>query len=256
AARAGSRLASRWPRPRRRAPQERRTPVRSTARRFVRVAAAHCAARRPARRPRAGVRARPPSRAEYPLHVRAPQPRGRARPSASRAWTRVIGRRTGSPPLPCRSSASPEAYALKASVHADIERGYGCRLTTKPVDLEAAIATRFVATNGAHPMTRDDDYVSEWFTTLEDLASREGEGVDELRRLMLANRLPLPSYIRSDGAQMVPGDLLELPRSAGGFHQLPAHFAEAFDDPAAAVSEWDSYLAGHYVCLRSVTPQP
>lgn len=122
--------------------------------------------------------------------------------------------------------------------------------------LESAIATRFVATNGDHPMTPDDDaYVSEWFMPLEELAGQAGQAADELRQLMLSNRLPLPSYIRSDGAQMVPHDLLELPRRAGGFDQLPDYFAAQFDDPVKAVNEWDSYLAGHYVCLRSVSPE-
>jgi hypothetical protein len=123
-------------------------------------------------------------------------------------------------------------------------------------NLEAAVATRFVATNGEHPMTPEDDaYVSEWFTPLEELAAEAGQTVDDLRRRMLSNRLPLPSYIRSDGAQMVPRDLLELADRAGGFDEMPEHFAAHFDDPAAAVSEWDAYLAGHYVCLRSVTPE-
>jgi hypothetical protein len=122
--------------------------------------------------------------------------------------------------------------------------------------LESAIAARFVATNGDHPMTPDDDaYVSEWFTPLEELAAQAGKSADELRRLVLSNRLPLPSYIRTDGAQMVPQDLLELPRRAGGFDRLPDYFAAQFDDPAKAVSEWDGYLAGHYVCLRSVSPE-
>ncbi len=122
--------------------------------------------------------------------------------------------------------------------------------------LEAAIAARFVATNGDHPMTPDDDaYVSEWFTPLEELATQAGQAADELRQLVLSNRLSLPSYIRSDGAQMVPHDLLELPRRAGGFDQLPEYFAMQFDDPVKGVSEWDGYLAGHYVCLRSVNPE-
>jgi hypothetical protein len=123
-------------------------------------------------------------------------------------------------------------------------------------DLEAAVAARFVAVNGNHAMTSDDDaYVSTWFTPLEALADDRGIDPDELRRLMLANRLPLPSYVRSDGRQMVARDLLELPRRAGGFEQLPAWFAAQFDETTKAVEEWDSYLAGHYVCLRSVTPE-
>jgi hypothetical protein len=122
--------------------------------------------------------------------------------------------------------------------------------------LESAVAARFIATNGDHPMTPDDDaYVSEWFTPLEELAAEAGEAADELRSRMLSNRLPLPSYIRSDGAQMVPRDLLELPERAGGVDRLPEYFAAEFEDPATAVSEWDAYLAGHFVCLLSLTPE-
>jgi len=121
--------------------------------------------------------------------------------------------------------------------------------------LEAGVAIRFVATNGEHPMTADDDaYVSEWFRPLEELAVEAGKTADELRQAMLANRLPLPSYIRSDGAQMVPRDLLELPTRAAGFDKLHGYFAAHFEEPAEAVSAWDGYLAGHFVCLRAVTP--
>jgi hypothetical protein len=150
--------------------------------------------------------------------------------------------------------AKAEAYARFTSVFADISWLYHRDMPSKP--LESAIAARFVATNGDHPMTPDDDaYVSEWFTPLEELAAQAGQTADELRQLVLSNRLPLPSYIRSDGAQMVPRDLLELPRRAGGFDRLPEYFAAQFDNPVKAVSEWDGYLAGHYVCLRSVSPE-
>jgi len=118
--------------------------------------------------------------------------------------------------------------------------------------LEAAVAARFLAVNGDHPMTpADDAYVSAWYVPLEELPA----DADELRRLILANRLPLPGYIRSDGAQMVARDLLELAQHAGGFDELPTWFAAHFDEPAKAVAEWDAYLAGHYVCLRDVTPE-
>ena len=89
-------------------------------------------------------------------------------------------------------------------------------------DLKDAVATRFYAVNGRHPMTADDDaYACEWYISVEELAGRAGVQPSELRRLILANRLPLPSYILTDGTQMVARDLLELPRRAGGYDELP-----------------------------------
>src|SRR5690242_10653320 len=83
-----------------------------------------------------------------------------------------------------------------------------------PID---AVAARFHAVNGRHAMTpEDDEYVSAWYVSVEELADRAATSADEIRRLMLVNRLPLPSYIRSDGAQMVARDLLDLLEEAGG----------------------------------------
>jgi hypothetical protein len=122
--------------------------------------------------------------------------------------------------------------------------------------LWSAVATRFYAVNGTHPMTPEDDaYASVWYVELEALAETAGIPASELRRLMLADRLPLPSYIRSDGAQMVARDLLELPRRAGGYEQLPEWFGQQFQSGRDAIREWDGYLRGHYVCLRDVLPE-
>src|SRR5437764_7809878 len=101
----------------------------------------------------------------------------------------------------------------------------------------------------------DDAYVSAWYVPLEELAAGSGHAADELRRLMLANRLPLPSYIRSDGVQMVARDLLVLLHEAGGPERLPQWFAGRWESAEQAVVEWDDYLSGRYVCLRSVTPE-
>jgi hypothetical protein len=122
-------------------------------------------------------------------------------------------------------------------------------------DLQAAVAARYYAVNGQHAMTAEDDaYVSSWYTSVEELAAGSGRDVDELRRLMLSNRLPLPSYIRSDGTQMVATDLLDLVEAAGGSDELPEWFAGQWPSATEAVREWDDYLSGRYVCLRSVTP--
>jgi hypothetical protein len=123
-------------------------------------------------------------------------------------------------------------------------------------ELCRAVATRFYAVNGTHPMTAEDDaYASEWYVELEALAEMADIPASELRRLMLADRLPLPSYIRSDGAQMVARDLLELPRRAGGYEHLPEWFGQQFQSGRDAIREWDGYLRGHYVCLRDVLPE-
>jgi hypothetical protein len=122
--------------------------------------------------------------------------------------------------------------------------------------LRSSVAARFYAVNGTHRMTPEDDgYVTEWYVPLEVLAQKAGIDASELRRLMLADRLPLPSYIRSDGTQMVAHDLLELPRRAGGYDRLPEWFGQQFASGTDAVREWDGYLRGHYVCLRHVLPE-
>jgi Family of unknown function (DUF6058) len=122
--------------------------------------------------------------------------------------------------------------------------------------LAEAVAARFYAVNGRHEMTaEDDEYVSAWYVPLEKLAAADRADPDELRRLQLANRLPLPSYIRSDGVQMVARDLLALVHEAGGPERLREWFASRWESPEEAVVEWDDYLSGRYVCLRSVTPE-
>lgn len=122
-------------------------------------------------------------------------------------------------------------------------------------DLKQQIAERFGAVNGEHVMTADDDaYVSAQFVVLEELCAAQGRDADAVRRLMLERRLPLPGYLRSDGAEMVPADLFALADAAGGVEQLEAWFIAHWDDPVTGKAEWDSYLSGQYVCLREVTP--
>jgi hypothetical protein len=122
-------------------------------------------------------------------------------------------------------------------------------------NLREHVAKRYLQLNGDHPMTAEDDaYVNEYFVTVETLARQQGVDADEIRRLMCAGLIPLPSYLRSDGAQMVPSDLLALAQTADGVEKLPGWFAGQFDDPASAREEWASYLSGQYVCLRHVTP--
>ncbi|GAA4139593.1 hypothetical protein GCM10022285_37990 [Streptomyces tunisiensis] len=122
-------------------------------------------------------------------------------------------------------------------------------------DLKQQLAQRFREVNGDHPMTdADDAYVSAQFVVLEELCAVRGREADEVRRLMLDGRLPLPGYLRSDGAEMVPADLFALADEAGGVDLLEAWFTAHWADPVAGKAEWDAYLSGQYVCLHAVTP--
>ncbi|MCO4695564.1 hypothetical protein LRR80_01615 [Streptomyces sp. RO-S4] len=122
-------------------------------------------------------------------------------------------------------------------------------------DLKQRLAERFREVNGDHPMTdADDAYVSAQFVVLEELCAVRGLDADEVRRLMLGGRLPLPGYLRSDDAEMVPADLFALADEAGGVDLLEAWFTAHWADPVAGEAEWNAYLSGQYVCLHSVTP--
>ncbi|WP_121718639.1 DUF6058 family natural product biosynthesis protein [Streptomyces sp. E2N171] len=122
-------------------------------------------------------------------------------------------------------------------------------------NLKQQLAQRFREVNGDHPMTdADDAYVTAQFVVLEELCAVRGREADEVRRLMLDGRLPLPGYLRSDGAEMVPADLFALADEAGGVDLLEAWFTAHWADPVAGKAEWDAYLSGQYVCLHAVTP--
>lgn len=122
--------------------------------------------------------------------------------------------------------------------------------------LVAAVARRFRQVNGVHPMTAADDaYVSAQFTPLEELCAALGRDADEARRQMLDGLLPLPGYLRSDGAEMVPHDLFALSGAAGGPERLRAWFLAQWEDADEGAAEWEAYLSGQYVCLHRVTPE-
>jgi hypothetical protein len=70
-----------------------------------------------------------------------------------------------------------------------------------------AVHDRFVAVNGDHPMTAEDDaYARENFVA----------ATPEAMTLMLEARLPLPAYVLSDGTPMVPEAHGSPPRSRAG----------------------------------------
>ncbi|MQY15942.1 hypothetical protein SRB5_61340 [Streptomyces sp. RB5] len=124
-----------------------------------------------------------------------------------------------------------------------------------PIDRRTALAARFREVNGDHPMTpADDTYVSGQFTVLEELCATRGQDPDEVRGQMLVGLLPLPGYLRSDGAEMVPVDLFALTDRAGGVERLHGWFTAHWEDAAEGEAEWAAYLSGRYVCLVSVTP--
>ncbi|WP_318211511.1 DUF6058 family natural product biosynthesis protein [Streptomyces sp. SJL17-1] len=117
------------------------------------------------------------------------------------------------------------------------------------------IAERFREVNGDHPMTAADDaYVTAQFVPLETLCASLGRDADAARQLMLGRLLPLPGYLRSDGAEMVPSDLFRLAEAAGGPERLHAWFTAHWEDRSRGEAEWEAYLSGQYVCLHTVTP--
>ncbi len=115
-----------------------------------------------------------------------------------------------------------------------------------------AVRQRFLEINGDHPMSAEDDaYVTRQFRVLEELCAEQGRDVDDVRQLMLKNELPMPGYLRSDGAEMVPADLFAL---ADQSDDLQSWFVAQWADVAEGKEEWEAYLSGQYVCLHSVTP--
>jgi hypothetical protein len=77
------------------------------------------------------------------------------------------------------------------------------------MDMLDPIRARYLELNGEHPMTAaDDDYVRDLFVPLPS----EREVVD----LIVARRLPLPSYLLSDGTPMVHRGYLDNLAAAGG----------------------------------------
>ncbi|HEX9337577.1 MAG TPA: DUF6058 family natural product biosynthesis protein [Pseudonocardiaceae bacterium] len=128
-------------------------------------------------------------------------------------------------------------------------------MATPTTNLEADVSARFRAVNGDHPMTEADDaYVNRTHVTLDELCADRTETADDVRADMLAQRLPLPSYLRTDGTEMVPVDYFRLADEAGGVEELPTWFARHWTDRAHAAAEWRAYLDGQYVCLRAITP--
>ncbi len=112
-------------------------------------------------------------------------------------------------------------------------------------DDSLTVRQRFVEVNGEHPMTEEDvAHVREHFTpaTPEQLTE------------IAAGRLPLPGYLLPDGTPML-ADISECLEAAGGADHLHDWFVAFWpDDPATAEAEWDAFMSGQYVCLRTLDP--
>jgi len=122
-------------------------------------------------------------------------------------------------------------------------------------DLAARVAAKFTEVNGDHPMTpADDGYVDEYFADLATVCRGRAETPDEVRGEMLARRLPLPCYLSTGGTEMVPPDYFALADEAGGVDGLEKWFLAQWPNPDKAASEWESYLGGRYLCLKTVAP--
>ena len=115
-----------------------------------------------------------------------------------------------------------------------------------PEGLRSEVRDRFVAVNGDHTMTPEDDaYVREHF-----VAATPGA-----MRLMLEGLLPLPSYVLGDGTAMVPADHGLLAELAGGMERLHDWFVAFWEgDAAAGERAWRDYLSGRHAGLREVAP--
>ena len=117
------------------------------------------------------------------------------------------------------------------------------------------VLDRYHALNGDHPMTSTDDaYVRRHFVEIPDDPDLPR---DQVLELMADGRLPLPSYVLSDGTPMVHPDYLDLMRKAGSVDALHDWFVGHWSDDERDVAEeeWTEYLSGQYVCLWSVTPE-
>lgn len=122
-------------------------------------------------------------------------------------------------------------------------------------DLSRRVVAKFLEVNGVHLMTpADDAYVDRYYRTVDVVCANRLESPDEVRSGMLAGRLPIPGYLRSDGTEMLPSDYFRLADEAGGVDELESWFLQHWSDHGHAVAEWQFYLNGQYVCLRSTTP--
>jgi hypothetical protein len=100
----------------------------------------------------------------------------------------------------------------------------------------------------------DIAYVRANYLSLEQACAGRPETPDEVRRLIADGRLPHPSYVLPDGAEMVPADYFAL--ADAGRAEFERRFLAAGGDPSEVDAEWGYYLSGDYgVCLKEQTPE-
>ena len=102
------------------------------------------------------------------------------------------------------------------------------------------------------------------FVELESLCATRDQDAEAVRLAIAEGRLPAPSYVLADGAQMVPADYFALVDEVGGVDRLRDAFLDRYAAAALRESaplaspeeEWEGYLSGLYgVCLKQVTPE-
>jgi hypothetical protein len=100
----------------------------------------------------------------------------------------------------------------------------------------------------------DVAYVRANYLTLDDVCAGRAETPDDVRRLIAKNKLPKPSYVLPNGAEMVPADYFAL--ADAGREEFARRFLDAGGEPTAVDQEWQYYLSGDYgVCLKEQTPE-
>ncbi len=113
---------------------------------------------------------------------------------------------------------------------------------------------------------RDVAYVSNQYETLAHACEQHSFKEAEVRILMLAGRLPLPSYVLPNGTPMVPHDYFQLLEEASSVDAMQLLFQTRLTqaatdeglslDDAEIEAAWFGYLNGHYgICLKNVTPE-
>jgi hypothetical protein len=100
----------------------------------------------------------------------------------------------------------------------------------------------------------DVEYVLANYIPLEAAVAGRSESPDDVRRLIAEERLPQPSYVLPDGAEMVPEDYFTL--ADAGRKDFARRFLAAGGNAGALEEEWAGYLSGAYgVCLKEQSPE-